>query len=430
MKIGIWGAGKLGLPVALAIDASEAKHQVGIYDIREEPYEILESRQVRYIENDMQELLEEHTVKAYTDPGELIKDSEIIFIAVQTPHDPAYEGITLAPPEKKDFNYKYLKSAVEQVSHILDNHVKEPRTVVIISTVLPGTIEREIKPIMSQHMRLIYNPFFIAMGTTIEDFLNPEFVLVGWDSDDFPEHKYMQSLIDLYESLHSKPIRLMNIKEAELTKVAYNTFISMKIVYANTIMEICDKMGGMDADTVMGALKEAEDRIISPAYLTPGMGDGGGCHPRDNIAMSYLAQKLNLSYDIFHTVTSARERQTIYLSDQVAAWHKAIGAPVWILGTSYKLGINLTTGSPAILLANILKERHGIEANLYNRFDTNQPEVNFEQSVFFMGLADNHWHDFDWPEGSVIIDPWRYMPDLEERGTVEYVPIGADYEEI
>ena len=112
----------------------------------------------------------------------------------------------------------------------------------------------------------------------------------------------------------------MSIDSAELTKVAYNTFIGMKIVFANTLMEICHKSPGANVDDVTGALKKARRRLLGPLYLDGGMGDGGGRHPRDNIAMSWLARKLPLSHDMFENLLTARECQTEWLVELMCAY--------------------------------------------------------------------------------------------------------------
>jgi UDPglucose 6-dehydrogenase len=140
------------------------------------------------------------------------------------------------------------------------------------------------------------------------------------------------------------------IKTAELTKVAYNTFIGLKIAFGNTMMEICEKTGA-DVDDLVDALSLATERVISPAYLRGGMGDGGGCHPRDNIALSWLARELGLSYDLFEALMICRERQTEWLADLIPA------GEVEIQGKAYKPGTNLTVGSPALLMASMLTER-------------------------------------------------------------------------
>src|SRR5262249_6729878 len=158
----------------------------------------------------------------------------------------------------------------------------------------PGTIRREIFPLVGEHVKLCYNPFFIAMGTTIRDFLDPEFVLFGMRDPEAAERARA-----LYSTLHDRPVYETSIENAELIKVSYNTYITMKIAFANTLMEICHKIEGCDVDQVTGGLALGTQRLLSPRYLGGGMGDGGGCHPRDNIALSWLSRELGLSYDWF-----------------------------------------------------------------------------------------------------------------------------------
>jgi UDPglucose 6-dehydrogenase len=200
--------------------------------------------------------------------------------------------------------------------------------------------------------RLLYNPFFIAMGTTIPDFQHPEFVLIGTDG------AHPGPLREFYSKIHSKQLFVTTIKTAELTKVAYNTFIGLKIAFANTMMELCEKTGA-DVDDLVDALSLADKRLLSPAYLRGGMGDGGGCHPRDNIALSWLAREVGLSYDLFEALMVCRERQTEWLADLIVEEQNMTAEyrPIEILGKAYKPETALTVGSPATLLANILDER-------------------------------------------------------------------------
>ena len=142
--------------------------------------------------------------------AEVLKRSEIIFIAVQTPHDPLYEGITKLPSTTADFNYDYLKDACRNISAELDK-IDEDKTVIIISTVLPGTIEREIKPLLSKHVKLCYNPFFIAMGTTVHDFLHPEIILFGVD-----DPIALEKAKTFYRTITDAPFKEMKIVMRQL----------------------------------------------------------------------------------------------------------------------------------------------------------------------------------------------------------------------
>ena len=210
-----------------------------------------------------------------------------------------------------------------------------------------------------------------------------------------------------YSTLHSRPFYKTAIKNAELIKVSYNTFIGMKITFVNTLMEVCHKTG-CDVDAVTDALKMANERLISTRYLTAGMGDGGGCHPRDNIAMSWLAKKLSLSHDFFEDLMIAREHQTSWLVDLIE--EHAAHEPIYILGKSFKPGTNITTGSPAVLLHNLLKERGRHDVIAYDpHVDDEPPE--FKKGLYFIATEHPEFLEFSFPVGSTVLDPWRYIPN-------------------
>jgi len=236
MRIGFIGLGKLGLPCALAIN--QKGHQVWGYDINPQVKDILDSKILPYKEKGADELLTLHSIN-YGSVEDVVFNSDIIFVPIQTPHEYIYEGCTRIPDKRDDFDYTSLKEGIKILSNEIEKQSND-KIVVIISTVLPGTIDREIKPLIDTNnkFKLCYNPFFIAMGTTIDDFLNPEFVLFGTDSDD--ARKLVKRF---YSTIHSKPFYETSIKNAELIKVTYNTFIGMKIVFSNTIMEMCHKVG-------------------------------------------------------------------------------------------------------------------------------------------------------------------------------------------
>lgn len=394
-KIGFIGLGKLGLPCALAID--NKGHEVWGYDIDNGVNEILKGKKISYLEEGADDLLKTHNIN-YGTIKDVVNHTDIIFVPIQTPHDYKFEGCTRIPEERSDFDYEPLRNGIKSVSDEI-NKQDNKKIVVIISTVLPGTIEREILPLTKTNDKFIlcYNPYFIAMGTTIYDFLNPEFVLFG--SEDERASTYVKTF---YETLHNKQFYQTSIKNAELIKVSYNTFIGMKIVFANTIMEICHKTGA-NIDEVMGGLKLATNRLISTKYLSGGMGDGGGCHPRDNIAMSWLSNKLNLSYNFFEDIMEAREEQTEFLIELLTQQP----APYTILGKTFKENTNLTLGSPSMLLANMLIEK-GISFNHYDPF-VDEIEPYFEKGTYIVTVPHNQFKDFAFPNDSIVIDVWRML---------------------
>lgn len=390
MNIGFIGLGKLGLPVALAVE--NAGYTVYGYDINPEVEKILQTRELPYQEVKAPDLLINTRIK-FSSKDAVVEKCDLIFMPIQTPHQPEFEGITPIPKERADFDYSYLIEGVKSIAQVCEEQQKHI-TLVIISTVLPGTTEKYLKPLLNEYIKLVYNPFFIAMGTVIDDFLNPEFVLIGAD-DEIPEVE------KFYATIHAKPLFKTSIKTAELIKVSYNTFIGMKIVFANTIMEICHKTGA-HSDDVTKALSLATERVISPKYLRGGMGDGGGCHPRDNIAMSWLAKELDLSHNFFEDIMKAREDQTNFLIELIEK-HKG-DLPVKILGKEFKPDTNLTTGSPSLLLSSMMEKR-----KIEHKF----VDIPFGKALYFFGTQHPWYPEMNFPEGSVVIDPFRYIPDQQ-----------------
>ena len=401
MKIGFVGLGKLGLPVALAVESKG--HDVVGFDISEKVKDIIEAKKLPYKEIWAQDYLDKSNIK-FLDLKNVVKHSEIIFVPIQTPHDPLFEGVTRIPKERVDFDYSYLISGMKKLSEEIENQGKD-KVVIIISTVLPGTIRQKIKPLLGKHTKICYNPFFIAMGTTMKDFLYPEFILFGVD-----DLHAADKAEKFYRTINNATFFKTSIENAELIKVSYNTFISTKIAFINTIMEMCYKLPNTNIDDVTNGLLLGSKRLISGAYLRGGMGDGGGCHPRDNIALSWLARKLDISNDFFDQIMQQREKQTDWLANLIIK-NQLEDKKTYILGKSFKPETNITTGSPSILLNNILKEK-GVNAISYDPFvDTKKPV--FDEGVYFIGTQHEIFEQFEFPNGSIVIDPFRMINKKE-----------------
>lgn len=416
MNIGFLGLGKLGLPCALAIKSKG--HQVFGYDINSSIEKNLNDKKLPYKELWAQEYIEKYPIK-FENLTKVVELSDIIFVPIQTPHKDLYEGVTRLPKEREDFDYSLLKEGVKNLAKEIKKQKKD-KIVVIISTVLPGTIEREIRPLLNKNIKLCYNPFFIAMGTTIKDFLFPEFVLFGVD-----DQKACEKVEEFYKTLHDKPIYKCSIEEAELIKVTYNTYITMKICLANTVMELSHKLKNINCDNVMKALFLANERLISGKYLLGGMGDGGGCHPRDNIALSWLAKKINLSYDWYENLMICREKQTEWLVNLIIQEHNKTKLPIIILGKTFKKETSLTTGSPAILLKNILQE-YNIPVAMYDPFiDTDKNKPLEKKSIYFIATNHDEFNNYSFPNQSIVIDPWRTIKKQNKK--IKIINIGDSY---
>ena len=411
MNVGFVGLGKLGLPSALAIESKG--HTVVGYDIDPNVAGYVRDKKIPYMETGVPELLQKTRLRV-TSLRDVLYNSEVIFVPVQTPHDPLYEGVTRLPETTADFDYTYLKDACRSISRELDA-MNQDRIIVIISTVLPGTMQREIKPLLSKHVKLCYNPFFIAMGTTVHDLLNPEIVLFGVDDEEAAAKAK-----DFYRTITDAPFHEMSIVNAELVKVNYNTFITMKINFANNLMEVCHRMRdmGADVDVVVNALSDCTKRIISPAYMGGGMPDGGGCHPRDNIALADFAKRHRLSNDIYTEGMMVREHHIGWFADMMQSY---TDMPKVILGKSYKPGTNLTVGSPAIRLYNELADRN-IPVSIWDPFVDGADGIAVARpAVFFVGTKHAIFADFAYPPGSIVIDPFGYV---HRQDDIQVVRVG------
>ena len=417
MNIGFIGLGKLGLPCALATESRG--HKVVGYDPSEQVKNIIDTKKLQYQEIWAQEYLDKSKIEIKS-IEDVVGESEIIFVPIQTPHGEKFEGTTRIPEEREDFDYTYLKKGIKDLADEIEKQ-GEDKIVIVISTVLPGTIRREIIPLLGKHTKLCYNPFFIAMGTTMRDFLHPEIVLFGVD-DEWASNKAKK----FYRTLHHSPFYDTTIENAELIKVCYNTFISTKLSFANTVMEMCHKLPNTNCDDVMNALALGSKRILAESYWSGGMGDGGGCHPRDNIALSWLSQELDLSHDWFDNIMKQREKQTEWLADLIE--EHSNGLPINILGKSFKPETNITTGSPSVLLKNILEER-GHPVFIWDPYiDEPWKEIKkmyddseTESQLYFIGTKHPDFTSFPYEKGSVIIDPWRYIP---EQDSCEVIHVG------
>ncbi len=369
MKIGFIGVGKLGKDAA---EVMAEKHNVVGYDITE---------------------VQPENFKMVPSIEEACKNREMIFIAVPTPHHPDYDGrYPTSHLPNKDFNYTTVNDILDEVN----KHVNKDQLIVLISTVLPGTIRREFIDRIPNG-RFIYNPYLIAMGTVKWDMVNPEMIIIG--TKDGSTTGDAKLLLEFYKTFVTEDTRyeLGTWDEAEAIKIFYNTFISTKVALVNMIQDVAEKGGNMNVDVVTGALERSTYRILGPAYMKAGMGDGGGCHPRDNIALRYMAEELDLGYDLFDAIMNAREKQAKNLADTLIRLVEKSLLPIIILGESYKPDVPYKEGSTTILTGYFCeiagyKPQYDIE--------TNKP------ALFLLGHMDK-FHDYDFPEGSIVVDPWR-----------------------
>ena len=350
---------------------------------------------------------------------ETVRDSEWIFIAVPTPHDQGYDGsVPSSHMEPRDFGHGAVKDALENINR----YATSPKRVVLISTVLPGTTRRHFVTLLDPQHQFLYNPYLIAMGSVKWDMVNPEMVMIGSESGDAAE---MQELIEIYRSLMKNDPRYVTgtWDECEAIKIFYNTFISAKVGLANMIQDFAMRIGNINVDVVTDALAQSTMRIMGPKYMTAGMGDAGACHPRDNIALRWLAHEYDIGYDLFDTIMHAREIQARNLAHFLIEQKTGQDMPIVIHGKAYKPDVPYCIGSYSTLVGHYIEEagheivyvdpladdRNKVVAAVdvpavilmaHNRFITYGYTGDVRDDSFY----------FDVQPGSVIVDPWRRLP--------------------
>lgn len=390
MKVGFIGIGKLGMACA---EVMATKHEVTGYDIYPKTSD---------------------KIKIASDIKDAVLGQDIIFVAVQTPHDPKYGGAApIAHLPNVDFNYDIVENVLKQINC----YARPNQLVVLISTVLPGTVRGRLR----QHItnpRFIYNPYLIAMGSVEWDMVNPEMVIIG--TEDGSSTTDALELVRFYQGLMQNNPRyeIGTWDEAECIKVFYNTFISAKIGLANMIQDVAIKQGNIDVDVVTNALARSNMRIMGPKYMTAGMGDAGPCHPRDNIALRYMAEKLDLGYDLFDAIMNAREIQARNLAKFIydtAKEHNYLNS-IYIHGKAYKPNVEYLEGSYSLLVGHFLEEMGATPTYLDPL--TEDTHIKFAIGVFLLahnqqitygyaGVQSEQPMYCEFGGGSVVIDPWR-----------------------
>ena len=355
-----------------------------------------------------------------------VQARDLIFIAVPTPHDKEYDGSKqISHLEPKDFDYTQLTSAVREC-----NKFAPDTTIVIISTVLPGTVRRLFSDIAD---KIVYNPYLIGMGSVKEDLIDPDIWILGTHNG--KKNANTRILRELYTDIYGVDINenkwhLGTWEEAESIKIFYNTFISTKLALVNMIQDVAMKTSNMNVNVVTNALSESTKRIISSRYMTAGMGDGGPCHPRDNIALRWLAQELDLGYDIFSAIVAAREVQANNLAKFLVTESIKSGLPIFIHGKTFKPGIPYCDGSYSLLIGECIKRITG-EYPWYLDPLTNDIYLGDVKGVVLLAHNTSITYNYNCKEtnntycrflpGSVIVDPWQtYTTDDQSIKVIHY----------
>ena len=345
MNISVVGLGKLGLCTA-ACFASQG-HQVFGFDSDRNLLKELRAHHCPIDETDLADILEKVWPSFSVCDGidEAIAFSEVTLIIVPTPSSSKGRFIN-------DFVLEVLRSICPSLQKKNCFHI-----VGVVSTVMPGASEQEFVPLLESltgkkcgsDFGFVYNPEFIALGSVVRNFLNPDLVLIG-TSDPCSGN----TVKSLYEStcLNKPHVSIMNLINAEITKISLNCFVTMKISFANALASICERLPGADIDAVTTAI--GADTRLGSKYLKAGLGFGGPCFPRDNLAFQAFADEFGMQASLAKAVVEINNMVTARLFAKVRTFSS--DGKVALLGMSYKADTHIIEESQSVLLASRLSE--------------------------------------------------------------------------
>jgi len=433
------GLGKLGTSMMAAI-ANRGFRVIGV-DVNPRSVELVNAGHAPVWETNLEETIaaNKERLRATLDHREAILGSDLTFVVVPTPSD-----------NRGAFSLQYAAWAFREIGRALKE--KEGyHLVVLTSTVLPGSTRYGLLPILEQEsgktcgrdFGLCYNPEFIALGSVIHDFLNPDFVLIG----EFDERS--GSMLEAFYAQileNQAPCARMSIENAELTKIAVNTYVTTKITFANMLAELCERIPGGNIDVVTNAL--GVDRRIGHKYLKGALGYGGPCFPRDNVALSFIARALGSSADL----AEVTDRMNRTLPNRVIERLKPLirkGMTVAVLGLAYKPGSHVVEESQGIYLARLLAGL-GVRVLGYDPLANEMARVELQDQALILESLEECISqadmvlittpdpifrsltaaDFDENSSVIVVDFWRILEkELAGRENIRYIPVGRSLDD-
>ena len=406
------GLGKLGLP--LATNFAIGGKKVLAIDLNESLLKQLNQKVTPWIEPKLQENIEKADENiTYTDSYSFVPLSKTTIILVNTP----------SVERDGSFSNEYVVNSLKSVCEALKASGKETHNFILSSTVMPGSIANEFIPLiestlgwtLGKEFNFSYVPDFVAIGNVVDDFRDPDFFLVGANTD-----KVAQETFYLYACMLklAPPTSRVNLQEAELAKVALNAYITTKISFANYLGVLAEKLPNVNVDNVTQAI--GQDRRIGTRYFKAGAPYGGTCFPRDTWAFLKVSNKVGM----FAEQMAANEKINNDTLDWIAS--KVGSDPiVGLVGLGFKPGTSVTTQGLAekLLKMNKLKDKEVIVYDTYaDSFNNLSQDIN--QVVTLATDLENLLDVVDTvilcngdpvynykliPSDINVIDPWRIL---------------------
>lgn len=436
-RVSVVGLGKLGLCLAACL-AERGFETLGI-DIEEKVVKDVNNGTAPWLEPGLQELMARHggrRLRASSEHLHAIQDSDITFILVATPSNA--DGA---------FSNRFVEAALERLGAALRKSKKQGHLFVISSTVMPGSTDSVFIPLLetasglrvNRDFGVCFDPDFVALGNVINGFLRPDLVLLGESNSEAGAR-----LARVHQQLHENEpsIAHMSIINAELAKVCLNTYITLKITFANSVANLCEQIPGANVDEITRAI--GNDRRISPYYFRGGLSFGGTCFPRDTHAYTRLAFTHKVQADLIDAVIRVNDYQNDHLTAIVLKHVELQRArSVAVLGLAFTPNTSTVVESPGMkLIANLLK--HDLRVIAYDPVALDNARAVYGSAIEYMESAADALNKVDLavltlrlPEFNMaveeyssesvltVIDCWRILDPDRLGPNIRLVPLGV-----
>lgn len=430
------GLGKLGCCLG-ACFADSGLDVVGV-DVEEKVVKCINEGRAPFAEPGLDEMLARvggKKLRATLAHKDAIEQTDITFILTATPSN-----------SDGSFSNRYVETAVISLGTALFASPKPYHIFVISSTVIPGSIENSFIPLIEKYsdrklnegFGVCYDPDWVALGSVLRDFKNPDFVLIGESN---PQDGEFLAAMHHRMCENNPPVSRMSLISGEIAKVSLNAYITMKISFANMLANLCENIPGADVDAITSTI--GRDRRISPHYFKGGLAFGGNCFPRDTRAFRAFAKSQGNPADIIVACDRVNDHQDKHLVQKVLKLLESVEPKtVGILGLAFKPKTYVTTESPAIkLIRELIK--HNVHIIAYDPLATDNAKILFGDQVQYVSSAEQCLNLSSlWvltqpaPEFKVavencangrpvtVLDCWRILEPKKLTPQVHYVPMG------
>lgn len=398
INIGIIGTGYVGLVSGACF--AELGFNVLCGDVIPEKVDMINRGIPPIFENGLEELLndllEKGLIRATLDTAEVVNNSDVIFICTGTPSR-----------DDGSIDLKYIESASIDIGKALKAS-SSYKTIVVKSTVVPGTTADFVKPLLEQHsgktaeidFGLGMNPEFLKEGLAIEDFRKPDLIVIGAIDD-----KSYNMIEKIYESF-TCPIKKVNPSTAEMIKYATNSFLATKISFINEIANMSEKMG-VDIDAVAEGI--GADQRISPKFLRPGVGFGGSCFPKDVKALAATAKSMGLSAQTLDTSISVNKLQPLRAVELLEQMIVIKDKKIALLGLAFKPETDDMREAPSVIIATDLI-RKGAKVVGYDPIAKETAKISMPNETQLCNSISEVLHEAD---AAILVTEWKEFLSLD-----------------